>query len=55
MRDIDNSILPKLIVCFYLSLMLLAGCRISDKDAEVLMVKHIDVKPKDFVLVGDRN
>lgn len=32
----------------------LIGCQISDKKAKVMLIKPIESKPKDFVLIGDR-
>ena len=32
----------------------LTGCQISDKKAKVMLIKPIESKPKDFVLLGDR-
>ena len=36
------------------ALLCLTGCQISDKKAKVMLIKQIESKPKDFVLLGDR-
>ncbi len=32
----------------------LTGCNITDKKAKVMLIKSIESKPKDFILIGDR-